>query len=111
MHGFGTAALSAALVVFGAIFSTGAAWAESTVKIGAIYPLTGGAASAGNYAKAAIETGIDIVNTPHPGLENLLLGKGQGLPNLNGAKITVEFADQQGNPSVGQSQTLRLITQ
>ena len=89
----------------------GAGHAEDVVKIGSIYPLTGGAASAGNYAKAAIETGVDIVNSPHPGLEKLLLGAGQGLPNLKGAKITVDFADQQGNPSVGQSQTLRLITE
>src|SRR5690349_7478755 len=87
MRGFRAAMLAAAVAVCGA----GAASAESTVKIGAIYPLTGVAASAGNYAKAAIETAVDIVNNPHPGLEKLLLGKGQGLPNLNGAKIAVEF--------------------
>ncbi|HTZ36621.1 MAG TPA: ABC transporter substrate-binding protein, partial [Stellaceae bacterium] len=89
----------------------GAAHAADTVKIGAIYPLTGVAASAGNYAKTAIETAEDIINSPHPGLEKLLLGAGQGLPNLKGAKVQVDFADQQGNPSVGQSQTLRLITE
>src|SRR4051794_2748686 len=111
MRGFRAAALIVAIVDSGAVSSIGATRAESTVKIGAIYPLTGVAAGAGNYAKTAIETGIDIVNNPHPGLENLLLGKGQGLPNLSGAKITVEFADQQGSPSVAQSQTLRLITQ
>jgi len=80
------------------------------IKIGSIYPLTGVAASAGNDAMMAIETGEDIVNSPHPGLEKLLLGGGQGLPNLKGAKVQVAFADHQGNPSVGQSQTLRLIT-
>jgi branched-chain amino acid transport system substrate-binding protein len=80
------------------------------IKIGSIYPLTGVAASAGNDARMAIETGEDIVNSPHPGLEKLLLGGGQGLPNLKGAKVQVAFADHQGNPSVGQSQTLRLIT-
>ena len=31
------------------------AMAQQTVKIGAIYPLSGNAASAGNYSKAAIE--------------------------------------------------------
>lgn len=87
------------------------AGAQDMVKIGAIYPLTGVAASAGNYAKTAIEVGADIVNNPHPGLEKLLLGAGKGLPNLKGAKVEIDFADQQGNPSVGQSQTLRLITQ
>ena len=94
-----------------AVAVSGAARADDVVKIGSIYPLTGVAASAGNYAKQAIETGEDIVNSPHPGLEKLLLGEGKGLPNLKGAKVSVELADQQGNPSVGQSQTLRLITQ
>ena len=104
-----TAAIAVIAAAIAAIATPGVA--EDVVKIGSIYPLTGGAASAGNYAKAAIEIGEDIVNTPHPGLEKLLLGAGKGLPNLKGAKITVDFADQQGNPSVGQSQTLRLITE
>jgi branched-chain amino acid transport system substrate-binding protein len=100
------------LLVGGLILAAiGVARAEDVVKIGSIYPLTGVAASAGNYAKMAIETGEDIVNSPHPGLEKLLLGEGKGLPNLKGAKIQVDFADHQGNPSVGQSQTLRLITE
>jgi branched-chain amino acid transport system substrate-binding protein len=107
MRGVVVAALAATV----AVVAPSAGWAEDVVKIGSIYPLTGVAASAGNYAKAAIETGEDIVNTPHPGLEKLLLGAGQGLPSLKGAKISVDFADQQGNPSVGQSQTLRLITE
>jgi branched-chain amino acid transport system substrate-binding protein len=33
------------------------------------------------------------------------------LPNLGGAKIELDEADHQGNPQVGQQQTLRLITQ
>jgi len=101
----------AAAMAFALIAAAAGAQAADSVKIGVIYPLTGVAASAGNYAKMAIETGVDIVNNPHPGLEKLLLGAGQGLPNLKGAKIEVDFADHQGNPSVGQSQTLRLITQ
>ena len=38
------------------------AFAQSTVKIGAIYPLSGNAASAGNYSKTAIELAADLVN-------------------------------------------------
>ncbi len=102
---------TASLIAAIGIAIGGPARADDTVKIGSIYPLTGVAASAGNYAKLAIETGEDIVNTPHPGLEKLLLGAGQGLSNLKGAKVSVDFADHQGNPSVGQSQTLRLITE
>ena len=40
----------------------GSAFAQDTVKIGAIYPLSGNAASAGNYAKMAIELAADVVN-------------------------------------------------
>ena len=52
-------AAGAALAVLG--LATGAA-AQQTVKIGVIYPLSGNAASAGNYSKAAIEVGVDIIN-------------------------------------------------
>jgi branched-chain amino acid transport system substrate-binding protein len=103
--------LSATILVAALAFAPIAAEAQQTVKIGAVYPLSGVSASAGNYGKQAIEVAEDIINTPHQGLEALPLGAGKGLPKLGGAKVQVIFADQQGNPSVGQSQTLRLITQ
>jgi branched-chain amino acid transport system substrate-binding protein len=87
------------------------ALAADTVKIGALYPLTGNSAPAGQAAKAAIELGVDIVNTAHPELKGLPLAASAGLPNLGGAKIEVIHVDHQGDPSVGQQQTLRLITQ
>lgn len=86
-------------------------WAQSVVKIGALYPLSGNVAAAGHAIKAAIEVGEDIVNNAQPNMSNLPLATAKGLPNLGGAKIKVIFADNQGDPSVGQSQTLRLITQ
>ena len=82
-----------------------------TVKIGAIYPLSGNAASAGNFSKAAIELAVDIINSPHPNLKGLVLAEGVGLPGLKGAKLSVVFADNQGTPAAGQNQTLRLITE
>ena len=85
--------------------------AADAVKIGVIYPLTGNAASAGQSAKDAVELGADIVNNAYPELKNLPLGATAGLPNLGGAKIELISADHQGNPQVGQQQTLRLITQ
>src|SRR5271166_6652497 len=85
--------------------------AADPVKIGVIYPLTGNAASAGASAKDAIELGAEIVNNAHPELAGLPLAASAGLPNLGGAKIELVGADHQGNPSVGQNQTLRLITQ
>jgi branched-chain amino acid transport system substrate-binding protein len=87
------------------------AYAADPVKIGVIYPLTGNAASAGQSAKDAVNLGAEIVNTAHPELKALPLGNTGGLPNLGGAKIELDEADHQGNPQVGQQQTLRLITQ
>ena len=81
------------------------------VKIGVIYPLTGNAASAGQSAKDAVELGAEIVNRGYPELKAMPLGATGGLPNLGGAKIVLVQADHQGNPQVGQQQTLRLITQ
>jgi branched-chain amino acid transport system substrate-binding protein len=87
------------------------AYAAEPVKIGAILPLTGNSASAGQSAKDAIELGAEIVNTAHPELKAMPLAATTGLPNLGGAKIELDEADHQGNPQVGQQQTIRLITQ
>jgi len=100
--------LAAALMTF-AVTST--ALGQQTVKVGAIYPLSGNAASAGNYSKAAIELAVEIVNNDHPELKDLPLAAGSGLPALGGAKIDVVFADNQGTPAAGQNQALRLITE
>jgi branched-chain amino acid transport system substrate-binding protein len=85
--------------------------AADPVRIGVIYPLTGNAASAGASAKDAVELGAQIVNNAHPELAGLPLAATAGLPNLGGAKIELINVDHQGNPQVGQNQTLRLITQ
>jgi branched-chain amino acid transport system substrate-binding protein len=84
---------------------------DKVVKIGAIYPLSGNAASAGVHGKAAIETAVEIINNAHPELGNLPLAKSAGLAGLGGAKIEVVFADNQGSPATGQNQALRLITE
>jgi branched-chain amino acid transport system substrate-binding protein len=89
----------------------GPASAADAVKIGVIFPLSGNAASAGQAAKAAVELAAEIVNNAHPELKPIPLAEGVGLPKLGGAKIELDVADHQGTPSVGQSQTLRLITQ
>ncbi|MDQ2765098.1 MAG: ABC transporter substrate-binding protein [Pseudomonadota bacterium] len=81
------------------------------MKIGAPYPLTGVAASAGIAVKQAIEVAVDIINNLHPELPNLPLAPTAGLPGLGGRKVEVIFADHQGNPAVAQSDALRLITQ
>jgi branched-chain amino acid transport system substrate-binding protein len=101
---FGVALVAAAL--------SGAALAqEKTVKIGAVFPLSGNAASAGVHAKAALEVAMDIINNAHPELGNFPLAANAGLAGLGGAKVEVVFADNQGSPATGQNQTLRLITE
>ncbi len=92
-----------------------AAWlparAEDPIKIGAVFPLTGPAASEGTALRAAVEVAEDIINNPHPELSTLPLGAGTGLPSLGGRKVSVVFGDHQGSPATAQSQVLRLITQ
>jgi branched-chain amino acid transport system substrate-binding protein len=87
---------------------TVAAGAQESVKVGALYPLSGNAASAGGQTKAAVELAVEIVNGQHPEITGL---PGTGLPGLKGGKIELIFADHQGNPSTGQQQALRLIQQ
>ena len=92
-------------------FAGGALAEDNTVKIGAVFPMSGNAASAGVHAKAAIEVAMDIINNAHPELGNFPLAKNAGLAGLGGAKVEVVFADNQGSPATGQNQTLRLITE
>jgi branched-chain amino acid transport system substrate-binding protein len=92
-------------------FAQPAAAQVKTVRIGAIYPLSGALASTGSEIKAAIELAVDIINNPHPELAGIPLAAGAGLPNLGGAKIEVIFGDSQGKPEVGLSDAQRLIQQ
>jgi branched-chain amino acid transport system substrate-binding protein len=90
----------------------GSALAEDkVVKIGALFPMTGGAASAGVHAKFALEVAMDIINNAHPELGDFPLAKNAGLAGLGGAKVEAVFADNQGSPATGQNQALRLITE
>src|ERR1700742_1712252 len=98
------AAISAGVV-------TTASAEDKVVKIGAVFPLSGGAASIGTHAKAAFDVVMDIVNNAHPELGNFPLAKNAGLAGLGGAKVDMVFADNQGSPATGQNQTLRLITE
>jgi branched-chain amino acid transport system substrate-binding protein len=88
-----------------------AAHAQQEVRIGVIYPLTGPAASVGGELREALELAADIVNNGAPGIPDLPLSQGKGLPNLKGAKIKLVFADHQANPQTGATEAERLITQ
>src|SRR5215510_9547276 len=62
-------AAAAALLALGLAVD---AAAQEPVKIGIVYPLSGNAASAGNYEKMAMELGADIVNNGNPELAKIL---------------------------------------
>src|SRR5450432_3221869 len=82
--------------------------AQEEIRIGAIYPLTGAAASTGVDYKNALELAADLINNGTQGL-NLPLKTPGGLPNLHGAKIKLLFGDHQGNPQIGATEAERLI--
>jgi branched-chain amino acid transport system substrate-binding protein len=82
---------------------------SKVIKIGAVYPLTGNIASTGLDCKRGAELAADIVNDKYD--LNLPLAKGEGVPNLGGAKIELVFADTKGDPRNGMSETERLISQ
>src|SRR5450755_400621 len=98
-------------VVISVVLAGHALAQDNTVKIGALYPMSGNSASVGAHAKAAIETAVDIINNAHPELGDFPLAGNAGLAGLGGAKVEVVFADSQGSPATGQNQALRLITQ
>ncbi|MGT2435960.1 ABC transporter substrate-binding protein [Bradyrhizobium betae] len=104
-----TGLLCAAAMSFAS--GSGAQAQDKVVKIGVILPMSGGTASIGAHAKAAIEVATDIINNAHPELGNFPLAKNPGLAGLGGAKVEVVIADNQGNPATGQNQALRLITE
>jgi branched-chain amino acid transport system substrate-binding protein len=83
--------------------------ADKTVKIGALWPLSGPASREGQEAKAAIELAKDIINNKTD-LKGIPLAETEGLPNLGSAKIEIVWGDTQGKPEIGRAETERLIT-
>lgn len=104
----GVLSLAAAVPAFAAARRTSAA---EPVKIGALFPLTGNSAGAGQECKEAVEVAEEIVNGAHPELAPIPLAAGTGLPALGNAPVKVIFVDHRGDPALAQTETLRLITQ
>jgi branched-chain amino acid transport system substrate-binding protein len=80
-----------------------------TLKIGAIYPLSGANASAGVDVLHGAELAVDIINKSYPDIE-LPLAAEEGLPGMDGAKIELVSADTAGEPEKGASEVDRLVT-
>lgn len=73
-----------------------AAGTAETIKIGAVYPLSGALASTGQNIKKGIDMAVEDINA-----KGGVLGK----------KIEIIYGDSQGDPKIGMSEAERLITQ
>jgi len=95
------------MLVIGMIFPAGAL-AQKTIKIGAIYPLTGGAAAAGRELRAGVELAVEIANNSMADVD-MSMAKNAGITSLEGAKIEIIFKDHEGNPTLGADLAKKLI--
>ena len=95
------------LLVIGLILPSGA-MAEKVIKIGAIYPLTGGAAAAGRELRAGAELAAEIANETMADI-NMTMAKNSGIKSMGGAKIELIFKDHEGNPTLGADLAKKLI--
>jgi len=76
---------------------SGQAFAEKVVKIGNVEPLSGPSASVGVQGKQAREMAIEEINAAG------------GIKSLGGAKLELIYADSKSDPTVGVTETERLI--
>lgn len=81
---------------------------KKTIKIGAIYPLTGGAAAAGRELRAGVELAVELANNAMADI-NMTMAKSAGITSLDGAKIEIIFKDHEGNPTLGADLAKKLI--
>jgi len=82
--------------------------AVETIKIGVLYPLTGGAAAEGRELRAGAELAAEIANTSIPEIK-MDMAKRVGIASMGGAKIELIFKDHEGNPTLGADQAKKLI--
>jgi branched-chain amino acid transport system substrate-binding protein len=103
---YGVGVLSLILAI-GMIFPAGVL-AQKTIKIGAIYPLTGGAAAAGRELRAGVELAVEIANNAMADID-MSMAKNAGIASMGGAKIEIIFKDHEGNPTLGADLAKKLI--
>nr|QNO54497.1 hypothetical protein DBMFGOPN_00004 [Methanosarcinales archaeon ANME-1 ERB7] len=82
---------------------------EESVKVGAIYPLSGSFAATGADVKNGVLFAADIINNEYD--LDLPLARSKGIDSLNGAKVELVFGDSQGYPTIGKSEAERLINE
>ena len=95
------------VLIIGLIIPVGALAAKE-IKIGVIYPLTGGAAAAGRELRAGVELAVEIANNAMADI-NMTMAKAAGITSMGGAKIEIIFKDHEGNPTLGADLAKKLI--
>ncbi len=85
------------LLAAGLALAGGAAFAQASVKVGCVLPLSGGSAAVGNQTRAGVIAAVEQIN------------KAGGIKAMNGAKLEAVFGDSQSKADVGVSETERLI--
>jgi branched-chain amino acid transport system substrate-binding protein len=100
--------LALAVILTASVTSPGVAADASTVKIGVLYPLTGGAAAEGRELRAGAELAMEIANSSLPSIQMAMAQKA-GIASLGGAKIELIFKDHEGNPTLGADLAKKLI--
>ncbi len=79
------------------LFLGSPALAQSEIKVGFVLPLSGGSAAIGSQTRLGAMAAIEQINAAG------------GIASMGGAKIVPVFADSQGKPDIGSSETERLI--
>lgn len=101
-------ALMAGLALLCGVMVPTATFAAQEIKIGVIYPLTGGAAAAGRELRAGAELAAQLCNEARSDID-MTMAKTAGIQSMGGAKITLIFKDHEGNPTLGADLAKKLI--
>jgi branched-chain amino acid transport system substrate-binding protein len=70
------------------------------IKVGALYPITGTNASAGEDTLNGVKLAAQILNGEHPDID---------LPKMTVGRVVLEIADTAGNPETGAADVDRLV--
>ncbi|MDJ0804361.1 MAG: ABC transporter substrate-binding protein, partial [Desulfobacterales bacterium] len=85
-------AVVAGLAILVGMLAPAPALAAKEIKIGVIYPLTGGAAAAGRELRAGAELAAQLCNEARSDID-MTMAKAAGIQSMGGAKITLIFKD------------------
>jgi len=101
-------AILATVAIFCGLMVPTATLAAKEIKIGVIYPLSGGAAAAGRELRAGAELAAQLCNETFADID-MTMAKNAGIQSMGGAKITLIFKDHEGNPTLGADLAKKLI--